>query len=264
LEQSQATIADRHLEGKTALLPERVRREATAIKRAAQIYAGERPSIFFAVHRLKRDPLAVQPTTQLVIEGFPRSANTFSVWAFREAQREEVRLAHHLHYPAQVVRAAQWQIPILLLIREPKDAITSLLMRRPLLPLEQALRHYISFYGIAARHRDAFVLGSFEEVVEDYGAVIERINDRFATEFSLFDHTEENVKKVYSRIEERHKAQHREEISETRVARPSATKEELKRKMNLTLEAPKHKKFLAQATIVYDHLIASSTTGPRR
>lgn len=76
----------------------------------------------------------------------------------------------------------------------------------------------------------------------------------------MFDHTEENVKKVYSRIEERHKSQHREEISETRVARPSATKEELKRKMNLTLEAPKHKKFLAQATIVYDHLIASSTT----
>jgi len=222
-----------------------------------QIYVGKRPAVFFTFHRLKRNPLAVQPTTQLVIEGFPRSANTFSVWAFRQAQREDVRLAHHLHYPAQVIRAAQWQIPILVLIRKPEDAVISLIMRRPLLPVDQALRHYISFYRIAAKYRDAFVLGRFEEVTGDYGAVIERINDKFATQFSLFDHTEENVERVYSRIEERHRAQYREKISEARVARPSATKEEMKRRVRPGLEAPKQRKLLAEAVALYNYL----TTG---
>jgi hypothetical protein len=37
-------------------------------------------------------------------------------WARR--QRENVRVAHHLHMPAQVIRAAQWGIPTLLLARK--------------------------------------------------------------------------------------------------------------------------------------------------
>jgi hypothetical protein len=221
-----------------------------------QIYVGERPALFFAFHRLKRNPLAVQPTTQLVIEGFPRSANTFAVWAFRQAQQVEVRLAHHLHYPAQVIRAARWRIPALVLIRRPEDAVISLLMRTPLLTPDQALSHYISFYRTAARYRDAFVLGQFEQVTEDYGAVIERINDKFATQFSVFDHAEENVSRVYSRIDERHRAQYRERILETHIARPTATKEEMKHKMRPVLQVPKQSKLLAEAVYLYDHLTA--------
>jgi hypothetical protein len=254
LEESRTTIHRRPHDGEGAFPPVGVRRKATGIKRGMQIYMGERPAVFFAFHRLKRNPLAVQPTTQLVIEGFPRSANTFAVWAFRQAQQEEVPLAHHLHYPAQVIRAAQWQIPLLVLIRKPEDAVTSLIMRRPLLPVEQALKQYVSFYGIAAKYRDAFVLGRFEEVTEDYGAVIERINDKFATRFSLFDHTEENVKRVYARIEERHRAQYRAKISEARVARPSAIKEAMKREVRPGLVTPKQRKLLAEADTIYDYL----------
>lgn len=238
--------------------------QATNIERRVQIYTGERPALFFTVHWLKRDPLAVQPTTQLVIEGFPRSANTFAVWAFRQAQPDEVRLAHHLHYPAQVIRAAQWQIPTLVLIRNPQDAVLSLITRRPLLSVEQALRHYISFYKTAARHREAFVLGHFEEVIADYGAVIERVNEKFGTRFSIFEHTEENVEKVYSRIEERYRAQYQEKLSETRIARPSATKEEMKRAMRSNLEAPRWRSLLAEAIAVYDdlttHTLSSADT----
>lgn len=231
-----------------------VRRQATTIKRRVQIYTGERPAIFFTLHRLKHDPLAVKPTTELVIEGFPRSANTFAVWAFRQVQQDEVRLAHHLHYPAQVIRAAQWRIPTLVLIRNPQDAVLSLVMRRPLLSVEQALRHYISFYKTAARYTDAFVLGRFEEVIADYGAIIERVNEKFGTRFSIFEHTEENVEKVYSRIEERHRAQYREKLSETRIARPSVTKEEMKRRMRSDLETTQRRRLLAEAMAVYEHL----------
>lgn len=236
------------------------------IKNRAQLYVGERPAIFYKYYRLKQEFASktevrgrrmVQPTTQLVIEGFPRSANTFAVWAFRQAQPEDVQVAHHFHYPAQVVRAAQWQIPTLVLIREPKEAVISLVMRDPQASLEQALRHYVSFYQTVAQYRDACVLGAFEEVIQDYGAVIERVNSRFGTHFAMFDHTEENVRQVFFRIEERHRSRNEGTIVETRIARPSSAKQEMRRKVKRELDVPSRRKVLTEATAVYEGLTNS-------
>ncbi len=223
------------------------------IKRRLQLYAGERPTLFSALYWLKREHRAVQPTTQIVIEGFPRSANTFSVWAFVQAQHEDVRVAHHLHSPAQLIRAAQWRIPTLVLLRKPKDAVMSLVLRSPQ-PVAHALRQYISFYETATKYRDAYVLGKFEEVTENYGAVIERINDRFGTRFSLFHHTEENTEKVFSHIEKIHRARRGGLISEVAIARPSSAKKEMRRRIEPEFEAPKQKRLLAEATALYDYL----------
>ncbi len=227
-----------------------------AVKRRVQTFAGEHPALFSALYRLKPEHAVVQPTTQLVIEGFPRSANTFSVWAFKQAQHEEVNVAHHLHAPAQVIRAAQWRIPALVLLREPRDAVTSWLMRDPQ-PVDQALKLYVSFYRTAVKYRDSYVLGLFEEVTENYGPVIERINDKFGTRFSPFCHTEENVERVYSRIEELHKARNGGKVMETRVARPSSAKAEMRHKIGPELEAPKQRRLLAEATALYDRLASS-------
>ena len=109
-------------------------------------------------------------------------------------------IAHHLHVPAQVVRAAQWRIPTLVLIRRPRDAVLSLVIRDPI-SVDQALRYYISFYETSEKYRDAYVLGLFEEVTEDFGQVIERMNDKFGTTFSVFRHDEENVSKVFAGME---------------------------------------------------------------
>lgn len=37
----------------------------------------------------------------------------------------------------------------------------------------------------------------FEEVTKDFGAIINKINQRFNTNFATFEHTEENVRKVF-------------------------------------------------------------------
>ncbi|MBA2534567.1 MAG: hypothetical protein H0V21_06115 [Rubrobacter sp.] len=41
------------------------------------------------------------PDTQLVMEGFPRSANSFARVAFNRAQKEKGRIANGLHGPTQ-------------------------------------------------------------------------------------------------------------------------------------------------------------------
>ncbi len=226
-----------------------------SLKKDLQIYGGKYPAIFFILHRLTRhNPRgAVTPETQLVIEGFPRSGNSFARVAFNRAQRGKVRIAHGLHVPAQVIRAARWQIPTLVLIRKPRDAILSLVVRDPI-SIDQALKYYLSFYRTVEKYRDAYVLGLFEEVTEDYGEVIRRINDRFGTTFSIFRHNERNVNQVLARIERKSRRRYGETHWETKVSRPSAVKEEIKHELGYELENPKRRRLIAEAEAVYDRL----------
>src|ERR687894_2973483 len=220
----------------------------------ARRYVGRHPFLFYNFYRLKptyRD-LLVDRKTQIVIVGFPRSGNTFAVVAFQQAQREHVRVAHHLHMPAQVVRAARWGIPTLLLARKPTDAALSWVIREPGVPIRQALKHYVSFYEKAAEYRDALVVGYFEEVTRDYGAVVERVNAKFGTEFSSFVHSEDNVKRVFDRIEELHRARRGGRLDEKQIAHPSAVKAGLKDALRKELEAPEVRKLTTRAEAVYD------------
>ncbi len=220
----------------------------------ARRYVGRHPFLFYNFYRLRpgyRD-LLVDRRTQIVIEGFPRSGNTFAVVAFEQAQRESVRVAHHLHMPAQVIRAARWSIPTLLLAREPTDAVLSWVIREPGVPIRQALKHYVSFYEKAAEYRDALVVGFFEEVTRDYGTVLERVNAKFGTGFSSFVHTEDNVNCVFDRIEEVHRAMHGGRLDEKVIAHPSAVKAGLKDALKKELEAPELRELTARAEAVYD------------
>jgi hypothetical protein len=226
-----------------------------SLKKWLQINAGKHPAVFFSFYWLSRRDRTciVTPETQLVIEGFPRSANAFAAVAFRQAQNEKVRVARSSHVPAQVIRAARWQIPTLVLIRKPKDAILSLVIRDPV-SVDQALRHYVSFYKTVEKYRSAYVLGLFEEVTEDYGEVIRRVNEKFETTFSLFRHDEQNVNKVFARIDRNYIKRHGETYRETKVSRPYAVREEMKHEVGQDLENPKRRKLIAEAEAVYARL----------
>ena len=227
-----------------------------------QIYAGKHPSAFYGLYRLSRKDRArvVTPDTQLVIEGFPRSANTFARVAFNSAQSERVRIAHGLHVPAQVIRAARWRIPTLVLIRKPKDAVLSFAIRDPI-SVDQALRYYLSFYETVEEYRDAYVLGLFEEVTEDFGGVIRRINDRFGTTFSPFRHDEQNVDGVFARIEENSRKRFGEASLGNKVSRPFASREKLKREVGYELEDSKRRDLISRTETVYERLTRKPAQG---
>ncbi|MCA1687543.1 MAG: hypothetical protein LC714_02860 [Actinobacteria bacterium] len=230
------------------------------LEKGLQIYAGRHPAVFFSLYRLLRKDRTrvVTPDTQLVIEGFPRSGNSFARVAFVQAQREKVRIAHGLHVPAQVIRAVRWQIPTLVLIRRPRDAVLSFAIRDPI-SVDQALKYYLSFYKPIEEYRDGYVLGLFEEVTGDYGRVIKRLNEKFGTTFSLFRHDEQNVNKVFARMEKNSRKRYGETRWETKVSRPSDLKERMKHQIGYELEDPSRKELIAEAEAVYERL-----TGPIR
>jgi hypothetical protein len=224
-----------------------------------QTHAGKHPVAFYGLYRLARKDRArvVTPETELVIEGFPRSANSFARVAFNRAQKEgKVRIATGLHVPAQVIRAARWRIPTLVLIRRPKDAVLSFAIRDPI-SVEQALRYYLSFYETVENCSDAYVLGTFEEVTGDFGRVIQRLNDRFGTSFSPFRHDERNVEAVLARVERNSKRKFGETHWENKASRPVAAREGTKRELERELERPEVERILLRSEAVYDRLTAT-------
>jgi hypothetical protein len=230
---------------------------AFKLEKWLQIHAGGHPAIYFNLYRLLRTRHDVERLvsleTQLVIEGFPRSGNSFARRAFVMAQDENfdtTRIAHHIHVPAQVVQAARWQIPTLVVIRRPRDAVMSFALWDPI-SVDQAIRYYISFYETVEKYRDAYVLGLFEEITEDFGQVIKRINDKFETKFFLFRHDEENVSKVFADMDMYARNKFGATLWERKVHRPSAVKESMKREIEYDLAHPKRAKLIAEAEAVY-------------
>ena len=71
-------------------------------------------------------PEALHRNTELVIEVYPRSGNSFAYTAFDIAQGETpVRVSHHLHTASPVIAALKAKIPCVILVRHPEDAIIS-------------------------------------------------------------------------------------------------------------------------------------------
>src|SRR6266571_2862096 len=77
------------------------------------------PALYMPFARRKYpgpSPEVVSSEAEFVIDGYTRSACTFAVYAFQLAQDRPVRMAHHLHAPAQLIAAARMEIPALVVI----------------------------------------------------------------------------------------------------------------------------------------------------
>lgn len=167
-------------------------------------YVSEHPLGYLAFARHKYTTHNVEvigPRTELVIDGFTRSATTFAVYALQLAQDRPVRLAHHLHAPAQLIEAARRGIPTVALIRDPRGAILSQLIREPYVALRDALFAYSRFYEHLMPYRQSFVIGEFRQVTQDFGAVIRQLNKRFGTNFAEFAHSDVNVRECFELCE---------------------------------------------------------------
>jgi hypothetical protein len=187
------------------------------------------PRLVVPAARWRGRGVPIGPDTDIVIEGFPRSANTFTVAAFTMSQPRPVRAAHHLHAPGHVIAAVRRGLPALVLVRQPEDAVLEYVIRRPGLGLAQAVRGYVRFYQPLLPYVDGFVVGSFEQVTTDLGAVIRLVNRTFGTSFEEFHHSKDNVKRVFEAIELDYSGAYEAgDEFEVAVARPSPLRDDIK------------------------------------
>jgi hypothetical protein len=166
----------------------------------------EHPRVYLEFARRKYpgpSPRVLGEDTAVVIDGYTRSASTFAVYAFQVAQTDPVPMAHHLHAPAQLKEAARRGLPTLMVIREPRGAVLSQLVREPGVDLLDALYAYRRFHLSLMGCREALVVADFREVTRDFGSVVRRMNARYGTSFGVFGGTPDELALVTHLIEQR-------------------------------------------------------------
>ena len=173
------------------------------------------PRAFYGLLHLFGRPInIVGEETEIVIEGFPRCANGFFVRMFEFAQQRRILIAHHQHSVAQIVEGIRRSLPIVLLVRDPKDVVISLQafsyqafdVRRKedagLTP-DRILDRYIQFHSHAMKFKEDIVVSDFEDTVKNPNRTIERINQRFGKNYKGVENLLMNTLLVFSRSNER-------------------------------------------------------------
>lgn len=218
---------------------------------------GRYPRVYLHMVRRRARGEPVRSDTAFVIEGFPRSGNTFATAAFGLAlstlPHPHPVVAHHLHVPAQVIAATRRGIPALVLIRHPEEAVLSLAIQQPHLSLSQSLRAYLRFYRPLLAHRDGFVLATFDEVIGDFGAVISKVNGRFGASFPIFENTEDHVHRALQLIEKENRDRWGEGRDvELKGAFPSRERTQAKDRLRGEYRHPRLGKLRRRAERLYD------------
>jgi hypothetical protein len=201
------------------------------------------------------------PPVEIAIDGFPRSANTFSSRAFIFAN-PDVKVSHHMHAPASIVLAARHRIPAIVVIRSPRDAVLSEVIREPRKRLKRGLLEWNSFYGLVRPVLDQVVVADFATVTSDYGIVIDEVNRRYGTSFSPYRNSPERDEEVFASIEAGARARGKSGSRlERQVPRPSKERAEHKVALQAEMDAPDLRPLVERAEALYADFEA---VAPRR
>ena len=247
------------------------------------------PALYLPLARRRHRHGAICAETQIVIDGFTRSAVTFALVAFQLAQNDTVRTAHHLHALAHLMAGVKRGLPVLVPIRPPEDTVLSAAIREPEASVGQWLRSYVDFYRGLPPLAHGLVIATFDDVTSDFGAVTHRVNQRFGTSFMEFQHSASEVATVFDLIDERasrppwqpllgeflggmisydefkrltkvdRDAVEMRAIPELRVQRPSAARDELKAELRETYLAPRLERHRRRAEQLYREAAALAT-----
>ena len=197
----------------------------------------------------------IEADTELVVEGFPRSGNTFTSFALKHAN-PSLRMVSHVHHPSQVKLAVARGVPTVVVVREPIATLASYLIAGPHGRTGAVLREYISYHHELLSVASNVLVVDFDEITSDMGEVSRMITERFGLELKPFDHQPDQVEAVYRAIERHHDELHG--INEGLMARPSTVRRGLNAQHRLDLQGPEHRAELDRARRLHKLLLALS------
>ncbi|MEO8116290.1 MAG: hypothetical protein ABI653_01500, partial [Bacteroidota bacterium] len=201
-------------------------------------------------------PWYANKNTDIIIDGFPRSANTYATFAFDTVQNQKFNIAHHIHKKSQFLIGAKYKIPAILLIRNPSDCIVSTLIRQPKYNPETLLAGYFYMYN-SLQKMDSYVVGEFSQVLNNYGLIIRNVNSKFGTEFNIYEKSDFNETKVKEIVQSQDELKDAADY-EQRVAYPTEKRKEDKQRLKKIIQQPKYSKQLGKCTGVYEKIISTS------
>ena len=117
----------------------------------------------------------VSEQTDAVVEGFPRSGNTWLTEFFR--YKTNLIIASHIHYPFMIKDGAKFNIPVYLVIRHPLECISSLIVRDKSYTIDAALYYYRAFHNDVLSYLHQIKVISFERVTQELDVLSRELNN---------------------------------------------------------------------------------------
>ncbi len=115
------------------------------------------------------------PETDLVIDGFPGSANSFASNVVRRAIDRPTRVESHFHYTAQLRRARHFKVPTVVPVRPPRDAADSLKSKVPATWDWLIILRWLLYHRYVERYQHEMVIVPFAALVADIDILRRRV-----------------------------------------------------------------------------------------
>lgn len=116
----------------------------------------------------------VSKRTDVVVEGFPRSGNTWLTEFMR--YKTDLTIASHIHYPFMVRDGIRYKIPVYLVVRHPLESISSLMVRDRSYTVESAVYYYLAFHNDILKYVHDIRVISFEKVTQELDVLSREMN----------------------------------------------------------------------------------------
>ncbi|MCW4049050.1 MAG: hypothetical protein NWE89_04865 [Candidatus Bathyarchaeota archaeon] len=147
------------------------------------LYIKRSRKLYTLYSKLKKEDLYVNAETDICIEGYPRSGNTYLYKLIKELNLE-LKTANHKHSVGHIKQALYIGKPVVILVRNPLDAITSELIRysrdgQNISKHLFAINHYIQFYDYVSEVSNQVTLVTFDKLTQNTEAVLEELNSKF-------------------------------------------------------------------------------------
>lgn len=189
--------------------------------------------------------------TDLIVEGYPRSGNTWAVAVLRTTQTRPLILAHHVHGPAQARLAARYGVPMVVIVRRPGDAVASLMVRDSCVRPVAAYQDYLAFHHAVTEAAVPKLFMSFESVIGKPLALLRLIDEAFNLGLDIPASADlDAIERTIEAMDARDKGT----MSETSVSRPSAYRATLTRRARERIEQEVPESLRERADEVFDRL----------
>lgn len=173
--------------------------------------------VFINLLNIKKKYNLVNNSTDIVIEGFPRSGNTFATACFASANSNS-NIARHHHCISQLKEGLKRKIPTIALIRSPRDSIISFLIRRPEIKASFVINEYLVFYNYVKSYYDSLLIIEFDKLIKSHTFILEILEERYPQKFNTNNH--HSYEDIINIVDEMERIDSQGKFRSTHVARP--------------------------------------------
>lgn len=218
------------------------------------------PRIYRHLEKILNRAKIPEVTTEVVIEGFPRSGNTYAEIMFRLTQGNRFTISHHSHHPVAVLEAIRAKKKTILVLRKPDDAVLSWCSSWGVSDLEgiaNVFDIYVNYHKALLPAARDLTIFPFDELTTNFKGLISKLATSWQS--ALRDDFDENAlaRQAFQEIDNRIVAEDGK-LTEIRVNRPSPAREGARRR-NLDLIAnPELSDIRKRANRIYWHLKAAN------